>query len=94
VDGPGIESRWRRDIHHRTRPTLGPTLPPVKWVPGYIMQVKRPDCGFNHPTPTSADVKERVELYLYSPSGPSWTVDPGSNGSTYEKFYFTTLVGV
>ena len=26
------------------------------------------------PTPTSAEVKERVELYLYSTSGPSWTV--------------------
>jgi len=25
-----------------------------------------------HPTPSSAKVKERVELYLYSPSGPSW----------------------
>jgi hypothetical protein len=24
------------------------------------------------PTQSSADVKERVELYLYSPSGPSW----------------------
>jgi len=26
------------------------------------------------PTPSSAEVKERVELYIYSPSGPSWTV--------------------
>jgi len=26
------------------------------------------------PTPTSAEVKERVELYLYSPYGPSWPV--------------------
>jgi hypothetical protein len=26
-----------------------------------------------HP-PTSAEVKERVELYLYSPFGPSWPV--------------------
>jgi len=26
------------------------------------------------PTPSSAEVKERVELYLYSPSGPSWSV--------------------
>jgi len=26
------------------------------------------------PTPSSAEVKERVELYLYSPSGPSWPV--------------------
>jgi hypothetical protein len=26
------------------------------------------------PTPSSGEVKERVELYLYSPSGPSWPV--------------------
>jgi len=26
------------------------------------------------PTPSSAEVKERVELYLYSPSEPSWPV--------------------
>ena len=26
------------------------------------------------PTPSNADVKERVKLYLYSPSGPSWPV--------------------
>ena len=26
------------------------------------------------PTPSSAEVKERVELYLYSPSGSSWLV--------------------
>jgi hypothetical protein len=26
-----------------------------------------------HPL-SSAEVKERVELYLYSPSGPSWSV--------------------
>jgi hypothetical protein len=26
------------------------------------------------PTPTSAVLKERVELYIYSPSGPSWPV--------------------
>ena len=26
------------------------------------------------PTPSSAEIKERVELYIYSPSGPSWPV--------------------
>jgi hypothetical protein len=26
------------------------------------------------PTPSSAEVKERVKLYLYYPSGPSWSV--------------------
>jgi hypothetical protein len=28
----------------------------------------------NHPPPSSAEVKERVELYLYSTSGRSWPV--------------------
>ena len=36
--------------------------------------VKRPGRGFIHPPPSSAEVKERVELYLYSPSGSSWPV--------------------
>jgi hypothetical protein len=27
--------------------------------------------GIDHPLPSSYEVKERVELYLYSPSGPS-----------------------
>jgi len=36
-------------------------------------EVKRPGRGVDHP-PSSAEVKERVELYLYSPPGPSWPV--------------------
>jgi hypothetical protein len=36
--------------------------------------VKRPGRGVDHPPPTGAQVKERIELYLYSPSGPSWPV--------------------
>jgi hypothetical protein len=37
---------------------------------GSFPGVKRPGRGFDHPSPYSAEVKERVELYIYSPSGP------------------------
>jgi hypothetical protein len=30
--------------------------------------------GFNHPPPSSTEVKERVELYLCFPTVPSWQV--------------------
>ena len=36
--------------------------------------VNRPWRGVNHEPPCSAEVKERVQLYLYSPSGLSWPV--------------------
>jgi len=35
--------------------------------------VKRPGRGVDHPLPSSTEVQERVELYLYSPTGPSWS---------------------
>jgi hypothetical protein len=39
-----------------------------------FLEVKRPGRGVDHPHPSSAEVKERVQLYLYSPCGPSWPV--------------------
>jgi hypothetical protein len=36
--------------------------------------VKQLECGTDHPPPSSTEIKERVELYLYSPSGPLWPV--------------------
>ena len=39
-----------------------------------ILQTRQPQQGTDHPPPSSTKVKERVELYLYSPSGPSCLV--------------------
>ena len=39
-----------------------------------FLGVKQPGHGIDHPPPSIAEVKERVELYLYSPSGPFWPV--------------------
>jgi hypothetical protein len=41
---------------------------------GSFPEVKGPGRGVDHPPPSSVEVKERVELYLHSPAGPSWPV--------------------
>ena len=75
LDGAGIESWWgarfSAPVHtgpgaHTASYTMGTGSFPggVKW----------PGRGIDHPPPSSAEVKERVGLYLYSLSGPSWPV--------------------
>ena len=69
LDGPGIESRWGWDFPHLSRPALGPTQPPIQWVPVLFSGGKAAGAWRWPITPSSVKVKERVELYLYSPSG-------------------------
>jgi hypothetical protein len=40
LDGPGIESRWGRNIPQLSRPALGPTQPPIQCVPGLFPEGK------------------------------------------------------
>ena len=41
---------------------------------GSFLGLKLPGRDVDHPHLCSAEVKERVELLLFSPSGPSWPV--------------------
>ena len=62
LEVPGIESRSRRDR------SCGP---PNLLYTGYPVSFDRlhlPGCDVNHLSPSSAEVKEKVEVYLYAPS--------------------------
>jgi hypothetical protein len=39
------------------------------YLTGSFPEIKRPGRGLDHPPPSSAEVKERVELYVYPPLG-------------------------
>jgi hypothetical protein len=62
LDGSGIESRWERDFPHPSRLALGPTQPTVTF-----LGVHLPGRGVDHPPPSNAKFKERVELNFYCP---------------------------
>jgi hypothetical protein len=67
LDGPGIESRWGR--HFRTYPDR-PWGPPSLLYKGYRVFPGGkvwPGRDADPSPPSSAEVKNRVELYLYSP---------------------------
>jgi hypothetical protein len=42
-----------------SRTALGPTQPPIQWIPGFLsLGVKRPGREANHTPPSSAEIKE------------------------------------
>jgi hypothetical protein len=49
---------------HLSRPALRPTQPPIQRVPGSFPGKKRPGPTVDNPLPSSADVKQTVQLYL------------------------------
>jgi hypothetical protein len=74
LDDPGIQSRWGARLSASVQ--TGPRAHPASYRMGAVcfLGVKRPGRGLDHPSPYSAEVKERVEVYFYFPSGPSWPV--------------------
>ena len=72
VDSLGIKSHWvvRFSAPLQTRPGAHPVS--YAMCTRSFLGVKQLGCGADNWPPSSTEVKERVELYLYSPSGPSW----------------------
>jgi hypothetical protein len=86
----GFDFRWGLGIFLFTtasKTALGPIQPPIQWVTGALsLGVKRPGREANHSLPSSAKVKECVELYLHSPNTPSWR---GAQLKHKDNFSFT-----
>ena len=58
LDGPGIKSLWGRVFPHLSRPALGPTQLPVKWVPDLSRGKERPGRDAD-PSPYSSAVVKK-----------------------------------
>ena len=74
LDGLGSNPGEGRVFPHPSRPALDPPSFLYNGSRFSFKGVKRPGCGVNHPPTSSAEVKEREELYFYSSSGPPWPV--------------------
>ena len=74
LDGAGIKSQWEGEIFRTC--SDWPRGPPSLLYNGYwvfpVGKAAGTWHGVDHPLQSSADVKERVELYICSPSGPLW----------------------
>jgi len=57
LDGPRSNSSGD-EIFHPSRPALGPTQPPVKWVPGFPRGKVQPGRAADHSPPSSATAIE------------------------------------
>ena len=74
LDGPGMESQLGVRFSAPIQASPGAHPPSDTMGTGSSPGIKWPGHGVDHPPPPSAKVKERVEIYIYSPSGPLWPV--------------------
>jgi hypothetical protein len=75
-----VEARFSTPI--QTNPAVHPASYPIS--ARLFSGVRHQGHGINDPNPSSNKANERVELYLYSPSGSLWPV----LGKTLLNFYF------
>ena len=74
LDGPGIQLWWGEIFCARSDRAWGP---PILLYSSYRVSFlggKAIRAWIWPPTPSRAEVKQNVEMYLYSPCGPSWPV--------------------
>jgi hypothetical protein len=74
LDGPRIESLLGEFFQTRPYRPWGPPSPLYIAYRLSFPGLKGPVRGVHHPLASIAEVKERVQLYFYSPCGPSWHI--------------------
>ena len=77
LDVRGFKSRLKQEISSSSSPSwpaLDPNHPLLQWAPA-----KRPVCGIDHPASSRAEVKNALEVYVYSRSDPPITCCGWSN---------------
>ena len=74
LDGPGIETRGERFFSPPVQ--TGPAAHSASYKMGsrFFPGVTLPGLGVDHPPTSSVEFEDRVNLYLYSPFGLSWSV--------------------
>jgi hypothetical protein len=75
LSGKCIHNGYNEHFSAPVQTVTGPTKPHAQWLPGLFPggKVAARGVALNTP-PSSAEVKGRVQLYLYSPSVPAWPV--------------------
>jgi hypothetical protein len=101
--GYGLDDRGSRvrfpalagnfSLHHRAQNGPGATQLPVQWVPDVLsLGIKRLGRDAEHSPPSNAEVKEWVELYLYSSNTPSWRGAQLKHRDNFTFYYETKCI--
>ena len=85
LDGLGIDFQWGRDFPHLSRPSLGPTQPPVKRVPALSGGKDRPGRDAD-PSPLLVPLSRKSRAI---PLLPLWAVRPVQSLSACTRVHFS-----